>query len=162
MSIDLALSIEDEGWSALLDAEMLVERAIRAALAHTAPNLARGEISLVLSSDAEVQILNRQWRDKDKPTNVLSFPGEDDLRDIPDDAPPPMIGDIILAWGVVSAEATEQHKPLAHHVQHLVVHGVLHLLGFDHEDDAEADEMEALEREILAGLGVPDPYQDER
>lgn len=162
MSIDLALSIDDDGWSVLEDAAGLAERAIRAALARTAPDLERGTISLVLGSDAEVQVLNQHWRDKDKPTNVLSFPGEDALRDIPADAPPPMIGDIILARGVVVAEAADQGKPLAHHLQHLVVHGVLHLLGFDHEDEAEADEMEALETDILAGLGVPDPYLDER
>lgn len=117
------------------------------------------EIDLTLSSDEVVRGLNRDWRAKDKPTNVLSFPGADEasLARLPQEAPCPL-GDVILALGVCEREAVEQGKPLAAHAQHLVVHGVLHLLGYDHENDGEAREMEDLERQVLAGLGLPDPY----
>jgi probable rRNA maturation factor len=114
-------------------------------------------LCIALSDDASVQKLNAGFRGKDKPTNVLSFPaGETAVADAETGARP--LGDIILALETVMAEAAEQEKPAAHHFQHLVVHGALHLLGFDHETDSEASEMESLEIEILAGLGIPDPY----
>ena len=94
--------------------------------------------------------LNRDFRKKDAPTNVLSFPAPPN--------PERHLGDIALAFGVCAREAAEQRKPLAHHLQHLTVHGVLHLLGYDHIGDDEAEAMEGLERAVLAGLGVPDPY----
>jgi probable rRNA maturation factor len=117
------------------------------------------EIDLTLSSDEVVRRLNHDWRGKDKPTNVLSFPGIDAaaLARLPQAAPCPL-GDVILALATCEREAVEQGKPLAAHAQHLVVHGVLHLLGYDHEDEAQAQEMEGLERQVLAGLGIPDPY----
>jgi len=117
------------------------------------------EIELTLSSDEVVRRLNREWRGKDKPTNVLSFPAVDAaaLARLPKSAPCPL-GDVILALGTCTREAAEQGKPLAAHAQHLVVHGVLHLLGYDHEDERQAQEMEGLERQVLAGLGIPDPY----
>ncbi|WP_199699230.1 rRNA maturation RNase YbeY [Oleomonas cavernae] len=117
------------------------------------------EIDLTLSSDEVVRRLNHQWRGKDKPTNVLSFPGIDaaGLARLPKAAPCPL-GDVILALGTCTQEAAEQRKTLAAHAQHLVVHGVLHLLGYDHEDEGQAQEMEGLERQVLAGLGVADPY----
>ncbi|HZB91877.1 MAG TPA: rRNA maturation RNase YbeY [Stellaceae bacterium] len=115
-----------------------------------------GELSLVLGDDALVHGLNRAWRGKDAPTNVLSFgAGEGPL---PPGAPR-LLGDVELAFETVAAEAAAQGKPLSCHLAHLVVHGVLHLLGFDHESAAEAERMEALETRILAGLGVPDPYR---
>ncbi|WP_310618396.1 rRNA maturation RNase YbeY [Flexibacterium corallicola] len=114
------------------------------------------EVSLVFSDDAQVQELNRMWRNKDKPTNVLSFPGDDK------EEPPygPLLGDIILARETVERESGDLGIPFDHHLAHLIVHGTLHLFGYDHQDDEEAEEMEGEERKILALLGIPDPYQD--
>ena len=109
-----------------------------------------GSITLLLTDDASVRELNAQFRGKDAATNVLSFPAPPNPED--------HLGDVALAYGVCAREAAEQGKPLAHHLQHLTVHGVLHLLGYDHIGDDEAEAMEGLERTVLAGLGVPDPY----
>ena len=95
------------------------------------------------------------WRGKDKPTNVLSFPAFPETKAGP---LPPMLGDIVLAAETVAAESELENKPLEHHITHLVIHGLLHLVGYDHETDAQADEMEALERRALARLAIPDPY----
>lgn len=144
----------DNAWlAALPDCEALTVTAGEAALA-AAPTLRRigDEISVLLTDDATVHALNAQFRGKDKPTNVLSFPASDTAYG--------HLGDIALAYGVCVKEAEEQGKTLAAHLQHLVAHGVLHLLGYDHEDDEEATEMENLERQILAGLGLPDPYAE--
>ncbi len=116
------------------------------------------ELSIVLGDDALVQDLNRRWRGKDKPTNVLSFPALDALA--PPGAPR-LLGDVVLAFETLVSEAATAGRPLAHHLRHLVVHGVLHLLGYDHEAPDEAERMEALETAILARLGVPDPYREE-
>jgi probable rRNA maturation factor len=113
------------------------------------------ELSLVFADDAFVQALNAKWRGKDKPTNVLSFPAFP-LR--PWDRLPPLLGDVILACETVARESLEEAMPLEHHISHLVLHGFLHLLGYDHETDADAVEMEALERTVLASLAIPDPY----
>jgi probable rRNA maturation factor len=116
-------------------------------------------VGIVLTDDAEQQRLNRDYRGQDKPTNVLSFA----LTDSGDPVAPGMpvlLGDIVLAFETVAREAAEQDKPLADHLRHLVVHGALHLLGFDHENAAEAAIMEAREAAILRRLGVPDPYRD--
>lgn len=136
--------------------ERLARDTVRAALAGAGAELGAAEVSLLLSDDAEVHALNRRWRGKDSPTNVLSFPGGEDGK-----APgaPVMLGDVVLALETVAREAEAQGKPLLDHVRHLIVHGVLHLLGHDHERAREAARMEALERRILAGLGVPDPYR---
>jgi len=112
------------------------------------------ELSIVFSDDAHVGALNAQWRGKDKPTNVLSFPAFPTIRGVL----PPMLGDVVLAAETVGREAAVEGKPLEHHISHLVIHGVLHLLGFDHLNDREADEMEGLERRALARLAIPDPY----
>jgi probable rRNA maturation factor len=143
------LEIEDPAWTtALADAEVLARAAAEATLASEG---AVGEgVSLLLTNDATVRDLNLRFRRQDKPTNVLSFPAPQN--------PERFLGDVALAYGVCAREAQEQGKPLAHHLQHLVAHGVLHLLGYDHMSDAEAYEMEGLERVVLAGLGVPDPY----
>jgi probable rRNA maturation factor len=143
------LEIEDPAWTtALVDAELLARAAAEATLASEG---AVGEgVSLLLTDDASVRDLNVRFRRQDKPTNVLSFPAPQN--------PERFLGDVALAYGVCAREAQEQGKPLAHHLQHLVAHGVLHLLGYDHMSDAEADEMEGLERVVLAGLGIPDPY----
>ena len=146
------VEIEDEQWpAALADVTLLVEAAAEAALARAD---FEGGLVVLLTGDAEVRELNKRFRGQDKPTNVLSFPSRLN--------PEAHLGDVALAFGVCAAEAIAQGKPLAHHLQHLVAHGVLHLVGYDHETDAEAQEMEGLEREVLAGLGVPDPYAAER
>ena len=112
-----------------------------------------GVVTIRLVDADEGQTLNRDYRGKDYATNVLSFPYE---------TTPRVIGDLVICPNVVAREAGEQNKPLAAHYAHLTVHGMLHLQGFDHIEDAEAEEMEAREREILAGLGYPDPYAGER
>lgn len=115
------------------------------------------ELTIRLVDEDEGRELNRTWRHKDYPTNVLSFPADvpDELLDIP------LLGDLVICVPVVEREAAEQGKPLAAHWAHLVIHGCLHLLGYDHIDDAEAEEMEALERQLLAELGHPDPYAEQ-
>ena len=115
------------------------------------------EVSVLLADDETVRALNRDWRGQDKPTNVLSFPA--DMPEMP--GAPRLKGDIALARETLVREAEDQDKTLEQHLQHLVVHGVLHLFGYDHVDDADAEEMEAFETEILAALGVPDPYAAE-
>ena len=146
----IEVEIEADDWTeALPDAEAVVERAATAALGEI-----EGDLVVLLTDDAAVQVLNLQFRAKDKPTNVLSFPGGD----MPMPGQAPHLGDIVLAFGVCRDEAEAQGKSLANHLTHLVIHGVLHVLGRDHEDDAEAEAMEAEERSLLASLGVADPY----
>ena len=113
------------------------------------------EISLLIVDEDEGAELNRQWRGKEGPTNVLSFPS-----DLPAELELPLLGDLIICVPVVEQEAIEQKKSLNSHWAHMMVHGTLHLLGYDHIDDQEAEEMESLETEILGQLGYPDPYQD--
>jgi probable rRNA maturation factor len=162
---DILVSITDERWREAEGVLAAVEAAALAALA--AADLpesvtGRSEASIALSDDAAIQALNRDYRGRDRPTNVLSFPGFADPAEMADgfgpDGPPLLLGDVILAFETVAREAGEQGKTLLDHVRHLVVHGVLHLLGHDHEAEAEAEAMEALERRVLLGLGVPDPY----
>lgn len=162
-AIDVAVSIEDEGWSEALPGAVELCRTMAAAALQEGAGELDGpavEISIVLTDDAQVQDLNRDWRGQDKPTNVLSFAALDDL-----DAPPApigapiLLGDVVLALETCRREADEQGKSLAHHTAHLVVHGVLHLLGWDHEEDeVEATEMERLETKVLAAFGINDPY----
>lgn len=119
------------------------------------------EISIVLAHDALVQELNREYRNKDKPTNVLSFAqlDGDDGWEEPEGPGPCALGDLILAYETVEREAREENKPFNHHLTHLVIHGILHLLGYDHIEDDEAKEMESLEIQILKGLNIIDPYK---
>jgi probable rRNA maturation factor len=150
------------------DWQALADRAAAAALA-ASPQAGLGdtdatiEIAVRMTSDDEVQTLNRQYRQQDKPTNVLSFPMvQPDLIDSlsnTDDGEI-LLGDIVLAYGVCAREAAEKHVSLEDHAAHLIVHGVLHLLGHDHMNDVDADAMEAIERAALASLGLHDPYQD--
>lgn len=158
---EIDVAIEDPRWEGVApDLEAFVIRAVEAGLA-VAPDSPRGalEVSVLLADDATVQDLNRTWRGKDKPTNVLSFPAaEQPLQ--PGMARP--LGDVVLAYDTMLRESAEQSKPLSDHLAHLLVHGTLHLLGQDHETgEAEADAMEALEIEALRTLGVPDPYAAE-
>ena len=139
------VEIEDEAWT-----QALPDAADLALAAATAAVTAAADLVVLLTDDATVRDLNARFRNKDAATNVLSFPAGDMAGD--------HMGDVALAYGVCAREAAEQGKPLAAHLQHLVAHGVLHLVGYDHEDDTDAEAMEAREREILAGLGLPDPY----
>jgi probable rRNA maturation factor len=144
--------IEDDGdWSDLVDAQSLVGRAASAAAQAAGRALQPGLVSVVLSSDSHVAALNERFRGKAKPTNVLSFPAGAG-------APEGHLGDIVIARETVEREAHEQGVPVVHHVQHLVIHGILHLLGYDHTTAADAERMEALEIEILSELGVANPY----
>jgi probable rRNA maturation factor len=113
------------------------------------------ELSIVLTDDAEQQELNREWRGIDKPTNVLSFPQIEPFGPVSG-----ILGDIVLARETLEREAEELQKPFHHHFTHLVVHGFLHILGYDHIEERDALEMESLETRILATLGIPDPYQE--
>ena len=148
--IDIA--IESGPWNAQ-DDETIICRAIETAAGMTRDDVAGAELSVVLTDDASIRAINAQWRHKDEATNVLSFP-----------APPPMpgtprlLGDIVIAHETTAREAKAEGKPFADHLGHLAVHGFLHLLGYDHESDTDAEVMERLEREILARLGIPDPY----
>jgi len=162
--VAIAFSKPSAGWREQdFDARAVCRKAARAAVALAAPKLSQAELSIVLGDDALVHRLNREWRGQDKPTNVLSFPASDleecdfEMEPQPGDAPI-LLGDVVLALETVTAEAAAQHKRAADHLTHLVVHGVLHLLGFDHEDEAEAVAMEGLEIRILAGMGLADPY----
>ncbi|HEY9078686.1 rRNA maturation RNase YbeY [Magnetovibrio sp.] len=156
------INVDRGAWAEVLpNYEQICQRAIQAAVAKGAvcedEDEAQWEISVLLSDDDAIRVLNRDWRGKDKPTNVLSFPAPPD--ELPDGAPI-LLGDIAVALETTQREALEQEKSLEDHFCHLMVHGMLHLLGFDHETDADADEMEPLEIEILAGLGIDSPYPD--
>ncbi len=151
MSVTVEIAVESPRWSSLPAAAAAVRGAIEAALADCGQDNA--EVSIALADDAQMRDLNLRWRGKDSTTNVLSFPAPEAL---PGEAR--FLGDIILAFETIEREAADEAKPLAHHVAHLAVHGTLHLLGYDHENDSDADAMERRERDILARLGVPDPY----
>ncbi|WP_210036041.1 rRNA maturation RNase YbeY [Methylobacterium sp. PvR107] len=158
MPHEIDLAVEDARWeTAIPGLEALVARAVEAGLA-IAPEKPDGPVavSVLLTDDAAVQELNRTWRGKDKPTNVLSFPAAPQPRH--DEAATPL-GDVVLAYETLVRESAAQSKPLQNHLAHLLVHGTLHCLGQDHENgEAEADAMEALEVAALATLGIPDPY----
>ena len=145
---------ESDLWHAIADIETIIGRAVTAAVTESGATLhPAAELSVVLSDDAHVRALNRDWRQIDKATNVLSFPAVQGAL-----SSAPLLGDIVLAYETLEREAQAEGKPLDHHLAHLVVHGTLHLFGFDHETDDEAEDMEALERQALQRLGIPDPY----
>lgn len=154
--LDLIVDIEAGDWPPRSELEALARRAVAASFAEIGFSAAhRPELSLTFTDDAHVAELNTRWRGRGGPTNVLSFP----LIEIEPGAQlPPMLGDIVIALETVSREAEEQGKPLIDHLTHLVVHGLLHLLGYDHVDDDEAETMELVERRILRHLAIPDPY----
>ncbi len=155
MSFAIDISAESEGWEKVPDLEACVRRAAEAAMLDgEAPP---SEISVVLSDDEHIRELNKHHRGMDKPTNVLSFPA---ARVKTPAGAPRILGDIVIAYETVAREAAEESKTLQNHLSHLVMHGVLHLLGYDHEDEDEAEMMEARERQILAKLGIPDPYAE--
>ena len=134
---------------------MVVDSMLRRAIAAAAPaDVANAELSIVLTDDAAIRELNRQWRGRNEATNVLSFPAVKAA----DGTAPRLLGDIVIAYETTAREAESEGKLFPHHLAHLAVHGFLHLLGYDHESDVEAEEMERLEREILARLDIADPY----
>jgi len=159
----LSLEIDiEEPWPKDIDWADLAEAAAEAAM-EIAPELAnpRLSVSLLFTSDGEIQVLNAEWRAKDKATNVLSFPmiPRADLLALPHEGAPEMLGDLALAAETCAREAAEKAVPLAHHAAHLIVHGLLHLAGHDHElGESEAEAMEALETKALAKMGIADPY----
>ena len=162
----LEIDIEsDEEWDSSTDWPLLVRKAAEAAVAESAfPQLAESgravELSVRLTSDEDVRALNAHWRGKNKPTNVLSFPMSEqyELEQADEDGPELMLGDIVLARGVCEREAAEKAIPFERHASHLLVHGTLHLLGYDHGDDRDAADMESREVRALARLGIDDPY----
>lgn len=162
--LDLAVAVEDESWTgAVPDLEPRVRAAVLAAIAGaradgggraalcTAPAF---EMGLVFTDDARVHALNWQYRHKDAPTNVLAF----ESTDLPPAGAPWQLGDVVVAFGTACAEAAAARRALSDHAVHLVVHGVLHLFGYDHQNDRDAHRMERLEVRVLAGLGIADPY----
>jgi probable rRNA maturation factor len=165
MMLEVAVDTDAE-WDSSGSWEKLVRTAAEAAIAQSAfPNLATAErsieVSVRLTGDEEVRALNAEWRSKDQATNVLSFPLAEakDLETANVAGPELLLGDIVLAHGVCTAEAAEKGVPVEDHAAHLVVHGTLHLLGYDHHDDAEASDMEAREVRALAQLGIANPYE---
>ena len=149
-----------ECWQAEPDAEAVIQRAVAAAAQMVDANDGEAELAIMLTDDAGIRTLNLNWRGIDKPTNVLSFPALPPTgAGGPDDAPR-MLGDIAIAYETTRREADDEQKPFDHHLSHLAVHGFLHLMGYDHEKDDEAETMETLEQEILAQLGIPDPYAE--
>ena len=155
-AVAIDILVEAGVWPEESELEALANEAVAAALAGVgARETVPTELSLVFTDDASIRTMNAEWRGKDKATNVLSFPA---FPVHPGDPLPPMLGDIVLAAETVSREAGLENKPFDHHLRHLIVHGLLHLLGYDHEQDADAEVMEDLERRILASLAIPDPY----
>jgi probable rRNA maturation factor len=150
----LAVDIVAESplWKAQRGADAMLRRALAAAAALVSSD---GELAVVLTDDDAIRALNRDWRGKDAATNVLSFPAKQARSDR---RAPPLLGDIVIAYETVAREAAAEGKPFMHHLAHLAVHGFLHLVGYDHEANKDADAMEGLEIAILARLDVPDPY----
>jgi probable rRNA maturation factor len=153
VSVTTDIVVESDLWSAHSDAAAIIQRAIEAAAAAAG---ASGGVAVMLTDDAAMRHLNAQWRGIDKPTNVLSFPAPESASAAGD----AHLGDVAIAYETVAAESARENKAFADHLAHLAVHGYLHLVGFDHETDAEAERMEHLETRILSGLGIADPYAD--
>ena len=155
--IGVDVSVACELWAALPNAEALAVQAIEKARKVAKVKLYKdAEVSLVLTDDAQIKSLNLQWRSQDKPTNVLSFPAAP----VAKLATAPLLGDIVVAFETVQKETLDDHKTLADHFTHLIVHGFLHLIGYDHENGSDAEIMEALEIKILADLKIANPYAD--
>ena len=155
MNVAVDVSIESRHWAGVADLETLAETAIAAALRESRTGVPAGaEVSCLFCDDATIRALNARWRGIDKATNVLSFPGGS----APGSAM--LLGDVVLAFETVEREARADRKSVADHVTHLLIHGLLHLVGYDHERPEEADAMEALETRTMATLGRPDPYAD--
>jgi probable rRNA maturation factor len=156
---EIDLVVESALWNAAPGAEASLRRAISEAAAVLSTKHA--ELAIVLSDDSAIRLLNRDWRGVDAATNVLSFPASSHSLARGEDkrAVPRLLGDIVLAYETIAREARDEGKPFDHHLAHLAVHGFLHLLGYDHERDDDAERMEKIERDILARLAIPDPYR---
>jgi probable rRNA maturation factor len=154
--MNVTVAVEDEGWHSIPALEELVDHAVAVAATMAGVDDPSKETAILLTSDTAIAELNSTWRGKEGPTNVLSFPAED-FPTPPGHSKP--LGDIALAYGTVAGEAAAMGKSLPDHVTHLIVHGFLHLVGFDHGNDADAQEMEELERLVLKDLGIGDPYE---
>jgi probable rRNA maturation factor len=155
--LEIDIAIEAEGWARVEGLDALVARAVEAGLAEAPLQPMTGaELSILMTNDARMREINRAWRGQDKPTNVLSFPA------VPPDriAASALLGDIALAWETVQAEAVAEKRTIDAHLSHLVIHGLLHLLGEDHETEAEAERMETREVAALARLGYASPYAE--
>ena len=150
LAVDIV--VESPLWKAQRGADVMLRRALAAAAALVPSD---GELAVVLTDDAAIRALNRDWRGKDAATNVLSFPAKEAR---PDRRAPRLLGDIVIAYETVAREAAAEGKPFMHHLANLAVHGFLHLVGYDNEANGDADAMEGLEIAILARLDVPDPY----
>jgi probable rRNA maturation factor len=153
--LEIDIAVEAGEWPAKGELEPLARGAIHAALDEIGARSGASEVSLVFTDDDHIRALNASWRGKDRPTNVLSFPAFLSKRS---HTLPPMLGDIVLASETIGREATLEEKPFNHHLTHLIIHGLLHLMGYDHETEEDAEEMEAVERRALARLAIPDPY----
>lgn len=162
-ALDIQISVEDPGWPGEDVLHLLCERVLGQGAAFLSREEAQPfpgapvEVSLVFTDDAAIREINAEWRSQDKPTNVLSFPA---FPVTPGSMPGPMLGDIVLARETLERESAELGKSFDEHLTHLLVHGFLHLFGYDHLDDTDATEMENLETRILASLGLSDPYAD--
>ena len=161
----LDIIVDSPLWKAQRGIKAVLQRAIREAAAMAATS--GGELAIVMTDDSAIRALNRDWRGKDQPTNVLSFPAYAPSRPLPrkgagsgraGEARMRLLGDIVIAYETMAREALAEHRPFRHHLAHLAVHGFLHLVGHDHAADADADAMEALEIAVLARLDVPNPY----
>ena len=149
-----------DGWRSEPDAEAAIHRAIATAAEVVDADIGEAELAVMLTDDAGIRTLNSNWRGIDKATNVLSFPALQPTGPRDHDDAPRMLGDIAIAYETMRRESDDERKPFADHLSHLAVHGFLHLIGYDHENDVDAEAMETLEQEILAQLGIPDPYAE--
>ena len=157
MSLAIETLIECAGWSALPDLENSIAGCLLATIEESKDELPdNAVVSLLFCDDERIRELNREFRGQDKATNVLSFPGPEPLESAR------FLGDIAVAFETVAREGREQHKSLDHHCRHMIVHGFLHLLGYDHEDEAEAEAMEDLEIRVLHRLGIENPYRGDQ
>jgi probable rRNA maturation factor len=147
---EIDIQVASPLWAAQPRAEDTVRTAIAAAASASACKT-KGEVSVLLTDDASIQVLNRDWRKIDKPTNVLSFPAAEQ-------ADGKLLGDIVIAYETLAREAEDERRDFLHHLAHLTVHGFLHLIGYDHQTDSQADEMEGLESRIMRSMNLPDPY----
>lgn len=157
MTVRYDVAINADGWQSEHSLRMLVDRVLEATLHALEFDDVDSELSLVFTDDANIRTINAKWRHIDKATNVLSFPA---FPIQPGQRPGPILGDIVIARETVQREAQEENKSFDDHLSHLIVHGLLHLTGYDHQNDDEAEQMESLERKILASLGISDPYND--
>lgn len=157
MTVRYDVAINADGWQSEHSLRMLVDRVLEATLHGLEFDDVDSELSLVFTDDANIRTINAKWRHIDKATNVLSFPA---FPIQPGQRPGPILGDIVIARETVQREAQGENKSFDDHLSHLIVHGLLHLTGYDHQNDDEAEQMESLERKILASLGISDPYND--